>query len=215
MKHAKIFKLSLAFFGAFILWTLLIRCIDVSAIGPQGSTVGFAKINRYIHTLTGVHMSLYHITDWLGLVPIAFMIGFAALGLIQWIKRKQLASVDLSILLLGGLYLVVLAVYLFFEQIIINYRPILINGYLEPSYPSSTTMLVLCVMPSAILQNNRRVKSTILKRSISTVIILFVTFMVLGRLFSGVHWFTDIIGGALLSAGLVTMYYASLYFEQN
>ena len=76
-------------------------------------------------------------------------------------------------------------------------------------------MLVLCVMPSAILQSNRRVKSTILKRSISTVIILFVTFMVLGRLISGVHWFTDIIGGALLSAGLVTMYYASLYFEQN
>ena len=151
-------------------------------------------------------MSLYKITDWLGLIPIGFVMGFAGLGLIQWIKRKHLLKVDHSILLLGGFYMVVMAVYVFFETVVVNYRPILIEGHLEASYPSSTTVLVLCVMPTAVMQLNVRIKNGVFKRCAATVITAFMVFMVVGRTVSGVHWFTDIVGGALLSAGLVTMY---------
>ena len=153
-------------------------------------------------------MSLYTITDWLGLVPICFIMGFGILGLCQWIKRKNLFKVDLSILALGGFYIVVMALYIFFEMFVVNYRPILINGNLEASYPSSTTMLVVCVMPTAIMQFNVRIKNGGFKKCVNILIVAFIAFMVIGRLVSGVHWFSDIIGGALLSSSLVMIYYS-------
>lgn len=198
---------------AFFLWTATIQFIDVQTIGPQGSSVGFATLNGFVHNLTGVHMYLYTITDWLGLVPLAFVMGFALLGLVQWIERKYFLKVDYSILVLGGFYLVVMAVYVLFEVFVVNYRPVLMGGILEASYPSSTTMLVMCVMPTAIMQFNARIKNNILKRFVASAITVFVVFMVIGRLLSGVHWFTDIIGGALLSAGLVMMYRAIICLE--
>ena len=191
---------------AFVLWTAAICCIDVRPIGPNESNVGFATINKLIHNLTGTHMFLYVVTDWLGLIPFGFVASFAILGLTQWIKRRKLKYVDYSIFVLGGFYVVILAVYFFFEKTVVNYRPVLINGILEASYPSSTTMLTLCVMPTSVMQFNDRIKNVILKKCIVGLIVAFTAFMVIGRLISGVHWFTDIAGGVLLSAGLVMMY---------
>jgi undecaprenyl-diphosphatase len=208
-KTGKRFVTAVGFLAAFAVWTLLVRFVDVQAIGPEGSSVGLAGINQWVHSMTGIHFPLYHITDWLGLVPIGVCMGFGFLGLVQWIKRKSIRKVDRSILLLGGYYLVVMAAYVFFEVFAVNYRPVLIEGILEVSYPSSTTMLVLCVMPTALMQLNQRVKNGILRQCISAAIITFILFMVIGRLVSGVHWVSDIIGGALLSAGLVTLYDAA------
>ena len=193
---------------SFVLWTVLILFVDVRAIGPEGSSVGFASLNGFVHNITGVNMSLYVITDWLGLVPIGVAFGFAVLGLVQWIKRKSLLKVDRSILALGGFYIIVMAVYVLFEIVVINYRPTLINGYLEASYPSSTTMLVMCVMPTAMVQFRTRIKNDKFRRCIMLAIAVFIAFMVIGRLVSGVHWITDIIGGALFSAAIVLMYYS-------
>ena len=204
----KNFGITVILLGAFALWTAAVRLIDVQPIGPQGSAVGFATINGWVHDLTGVHMTLYAVTDWLGRVPIGVAMGFALLGLIQWIKRKHLRQVDYSIIVLGGFYLLVMAAYVLFEVVVINYRPVLINGYLEASYPSSTTMLVLCVMPTTLMQLNARIKSQTLKRWVGFGITAFILFMVIGRLLSGVHWFSDIVGGALLSAGLVMLYHS-------
>lgn len=208
MRSQKEFRFAVCLLIAFVLWTAAIQIVDVQSIGPQGSPVGFAAVNQFVHNLTGVHMSLYMITDWMGLVPIGFVIGFALLGSIQWIKRKHLLKVDYSILILGGFYIVVMALYVFFEIFVVNYRPVLINGYLEPSYPSSTTVLVMCVMPTAIMQFNTRIKNEALKRCGTFAITIYIVFMIIGRLVSGVHWFTDIVGGVLLSAGLVRMYRA-------
>lgn len=199
---------SIGLLAAFVLWTVAICFVDVHAIGPQGSSVGFAGINGFIHTLTGVHFSLYNITDWLGLVPIFVCMGFGILGLVQWIKRKSICKVDYDILVLGGFYIITITAYLFFESVVINYRPVLINGYLEASYPSSTTMLVMCVMPTAIMQLGSRIKNKVIYNIIAVTIIAFIAFIVIGRLISGVHWFTDIVGGALFSAGLIMMYRA-------
>ena len=204
----KNFGIAAILLGAFVVWTAAVQLVDVQPIGPQGSAVGFATINGWVHSLAGVHMSLYTVTDWLGLVPIGVAMVFALLGLIQWIKRKHLRQVDYSIIVLGGFYLLVMAAYVLFEVVVINYRPVLINGYLEASYPSSTTMLVLCVMPTTLMQLNARIKSQTLKRWVGFGITAFILFMVIVRLLSGVHWFTDIVGGALLSAGLVMLYHS-------
>ena len=154
-------------------------------------------------------MGLYAVTDWLGLVPLVFIIGFALLGLVQWIQRKHLLQVDRSILVLGGFYLVTMAAYLLFETVIINYRPVLIQGFLEASYPSSHTMIVVCIMTTAIMLFRSfypEKKKSCMGVTVISGVLMAVT--VIGRLISGVHWFTDIVGGALLSAGLVMMYYS-------
>ncbi|MBE6903055.1 MAG: phosphatase PAP2 family protein [Ruminococcaceae bacterium] len=192
--------------AAFVLWTVLIRLVDVKAIGPMESSVGFATLNAFFHKLTGVNMTLYIITDWLGLVPVFVAFGFAAFGLIQWIKRKSLLKVDYSIFVLGAFYIATITAYLFFESFVVNYRPILIDGFLEASYPSSTTLLVMCVMPTAVMQLNGRIKNKTARKCITIAITAFIAFMVVGRLISGVHWLSDIIGGILLSTGLVNLY---------
>ena len=192
--------------AAFALWTACVCFIDVQPIGPLGSKVGFASLNAYLHKLTGVHMALYMLTDWLGLVPLGFIAGFALLGVIQWFKRRNIFKVDKSLFILGGFYIVVFAAYLLFEKFAVNYRPVLINSNLEASYPSSTTLLVLSVMPSAVLQLKNRIKNRKIYAFIASAVSVYVLFMVIGRLISGVHWFSDIVGGILLSAGLVNLY---------
>ena len=182
------------FLLAFLLWTALIRCADVQAVGPYGTKVGFAVFNLWFHHLTGVHMTIYTITDWLGLVPIAVCLGFGFVG----------------ILLLGLYYVLVILAYLIFEMIPINYRPILIGGALEASYPSSTTLLVLSVMPTLVFQVGRRWKRKTVKRAVNLFVVLFSAFMVLGRAVSGVHWATDIVGSVLLSFGLFKLYQSAV-----
>ena len=194
----------------FILWTTLLQIVDVQPLGQNGTDIGFATINLWFHKLTGVHMTLYTITDWLGLVPIFVCFILGMVGLIQLIRRKSLMKVDYDILILGIYYIIVILCYLIFEMIPINYRPVLINGFLETSYPSSTTLLVLCVMPTLTEQLNRRLKSVPVKKTVTSVTSIFSIFMVLGRLISGVHWLTDISGGILLSAGLFFLYKAAI-----
>lgn len=206
MKHKKTMTEGLALLVAFLLWTVLIRTVDVQAIGPEGTKVGFAALNGWFHQLTGVHWTIYTVTDWLGLVPILICAVFGVIGLIQWIRRKNLLKVDADILSLGVYYILVILGYLLFEMIPINYRPVLVEGYLEASYPSSTTLLVLSVMPTLVFQENRRVKSTTWRQITLILTALFTAFMVIGRLVAGVHWLSDIIGAILLSAGLYLLY---------
>ena len=207
----KVFLVAAGLFAAFVVWTVLVRLVDVRPIGPRGSNVGFSTLNGAFHRMTGVHMTLYTVTDWLGLVPIGVAFGFAVVGLCQWIQRKSMLRVDRSILVLGGFYLAVMAAYVFFEMVVVNRRPVLIEGYLEASYPSSTTMLVLCVMPTAMLQFHDRIKKCAIRWCVLLIIAAFAAFMVIGRLLSGVHWITDIIGGGLISASLVMAYVSIVY----
>ena len=203
--------LGVGFTAAFILWTVLVRFVDLRAIGPLESEVGLGGLNGWFHGLTGVNMTLYTITDWAGLVPFAVAACFAVLGLVQWIKRKNVFKVDRSILVLGLFYIAVIGAYLLFEVLVINYRPTLIEGRLEASYPSSTTLLTVCVMTTAAIQLCERIKNRIWAIGTVSLTIAFAALTVIGRVLSGVHWITDIIGGGLLSAGLILLYTAFAY----
>jgi undecaprenyl-diphosphatase len=185
----------------------MVKIIDVKPIGPEESFVGFATLNGWVHNLFGVNMTLYNITDWASILVVFIPLVFAILGLHQWIKKRSLFKVDRSILLLGGFYGIVFIAYLFFEFFIVNYRPILIDGFLEASYPSSTTMLVMCIMPTTMLQFSRLITSNKVRNIVNAICGIITGLMVLGRLLSGVHWFTDILGGVLLSISLVMFYF--------
>lgn len=192
--------------AVFIVYTVSLKFVNVLPIGPNDSSVAYASINKAVHELFGVHMTLYDITDWAGVVTICVALGFAVLGIVQLIKRKSILKVDSNILTLGVFYIIVFGVFAFFELNVINHRPVLIEGVLESSYPSSTTMLATCVLPTAIFQFNRLIKKTWLRNTVNIACGLFTVFMVVVRLICGVHWFTDIIGGLIFSIGMIFLY---------
>lgn len=192
-----------------ITFTILVKVVDVKQIGVNNSSIGFATLNQFIFETTGVNMIWYHITDWLGLIPVFMAIVYAFIGLIQFIKRRSIFKVDKEIILLGLYYIIVIALYVFFEKVIINYRPILMNGFLEASYPSSHTLMTICICGSSILINKKLFNNKITK-VINYLSIIIITITVVGRLISGVHWFTDIIGCILISSGLLMTFYSLL-----
>ena len=162
----------------------MILTVDVQPLGQNGTSIGFAAFNCWFHHFTGVNMVIYTITDWMGLVPVAICLSFAGIGLVQLMKRRSLFRVDADIMILGVYFVIVFLAYAILEMIPINYRPILIEGRMEASYPSSTTLLVLSVMPALIEQIQRRLSGITAKRIIMIVAIAFSAFMVIGRLVS-------------------------------
>ena len=195
--------------AVFIVFTVLVSFVDVKAIGRQGSDVGFAMANETFRNFTGYHEGLYDFTEILGylcFVPIAV---FGLLGLYQMVKRKSLLKVDKDILLLGCFYAVLLAAYVLFEKLVINYRPEFAGEtVLEPSYPSSHTLLFGGVKATTVMQLLKRIRNSAVKWIAVCAVVLSAILVVFGRLFSGVHWLTDILGGMLLGTSLVWIYFA-------
>lgn len=198
--------MGLVFVTAFAIFTHLLQIVDVKPLGVNGTNIGFSTFNCLFHKQWGVHMTLYTVTDWAGLLPIFVAFSFGVLGLVQLIKRKSLLKVDADILILGIYYIVVATLYVVFEMVPINYRPILIQGFMETSYPSSTTLLVVGVMPTLANQICGRCNMGLVKTTVRILTTLFSALMVMGRLISGVHWFTDILGSVLISVGLFYIY---------
>lgn len=203
------YALSALIFLLFVLFTVMVKGVDVRPLGPNKSRIGFSGINTAIFSKLGESDVFYTITEVLGYIALAVALCFALIGLLQLLKRKGIEKVDPSILALGAFYVLMFAFYAFFEVLIINYRPVLIDGALEASYPSSHTMLVICIMSTAMMQFHERIhtKSTLITADIISALIIVIT--VVGRLLSGVHWFTDIIGSVILSSSLVLLYYAA------
>lgn len=188
---------------------VLLGRYDVAAIGPAGTEVGFSHINKMVHDLTGVNMLWYDITDYIGYGAIAVCGMFAIAGFIQMIKRRSLLKVDREIWALGGLFIAVIGCYVLFEKYIVNYRPIIMPGETAPeaSFPSSHTMLIMTVMIAVMIVSDRYFGKG-LGVLVRILCFLTVLFTVGGRLWCGVHWLTDIIGGILLSATLLFLFAA-------
>ena len=206
VKNANKFLAGGAVFAVlFLIWIAIIKLVDVSAIGPEGTEVGLAGINKAIHEALGVNMTLYKITDILGYVALLVAGLFALFGLVQLIKRKSLAKVDGAIYALAGLYVVTIGLYVIFEKVIINYRPVIMPDEvaLEASFPSSHTMLACVIFGSAIVMIGKYIDNDMLCKLLIALATVLLILVVAGRLVSGVHWFTDIVGGVLISGALV------------
>lgn len=194
-------------FLLFLGFTVLVSVADVRPVGPEGSAVGLATLNAWAAERIGVHMLWYQITNVLGVVALLTAGCFGLLGLTQLVLRKSLWKVDVQILLLGAFYVLLAVCYLFFEKVIVNFRPVILEGGLEASYPSSHTMLTVCIMATAIMELRRLLaQKEALCRVLTAAAFIVMVVTVIGRLLSGVHWLTDIIGGLLLSVTLVLLY---------
>ena len=209
-KSVKRFIESGVFFVLFAVFTVLVRKIDVQAIGPEGSRVGFASINSKFAEMFGYNEFWYKFSERLGYAALAVCAIFGLIGFLQFIKGKSLKAVDKKIIALGIFYVIVIAFYVVFNKVVINYRPILeTDGSLEASYPSSHTVLAICVFVTMFSQKVFNRKKTTSEKAENVIAgTILVSLMVLSRLFSGVHWFTDIVGGVILSTALVLLYKA-------
>ena len=207
MKHRRLITAGIGFLLTVVL-IALVRLVDVAPIGAQGTRIGLSHLNQFIFDLFGVNMLWYHITDWLGIAAILTAFVFAVTGLVQLIKRRSLLKVDREILSLGGLYIVVIGLYILFENVIINYRPIIMpdNTHPEASFPSSHTMLVCVIMGSAVMLINKYIKNKTLNKTLRAICFAIIGITIIGRLIAGVHWFTDILGGIMISVTLLSLY---------
>ena len=216
MKSKLYLTASIVLLTLFLIFTVIVMTVDVKPIGPNGSEVGLASINEPFADAVGFNELWYNISEYVGLIPLAIAGCFAILGICQAIKRKSLLKIDGHLFILAAFYVMLLFVYLDFELITVNYRPIILDGELEASYPSSHTMLALSIMITAIFELHELIKdkkailiaADILCGAIALVILL-------GRLLSGVHWLTDIFAGILVSAALICLYRYGILFAQN
>lgn len=186
--------------------------VDYDDAEPDDETcfsLGFAKLNVAFFNKVGYHSSLEKLTKLLGYLALLTVAAFGAVGVVQLVKARSLRGVDPEIIILGVFYVVVLVFYVLFEKLIVNYRPVILEEGLEASYPSSHTMLVIAVMLTAPAQLANLVPMDIVERFSKPVCLAIIAVMVVGRLLSGVHWLTDIIGGILLALALVKFYEAA------
>ena len=198
-------------FAVFVLYTAAVALIDVKPVGQMNSNVGMATINKALSDAIGIHMIWYDITNILGILALLIAAFFGVVGVIQLVTRKSLLKVDRDIIILGCFYVMVIVCYVLFDHFAINYRPVMLEDTLEASYPSSHTMLAVCVMSTAICQLKWKMRDEHVSRIVQGVLAVLIVLTVVGRMISGVHWFTDIIGGVLLSAFLVSLYVWFVY----
>lgn len=191
---------------ASLIFTLLVKFVDLAPIGPNSSEVGFSTINNFFASKIGFNQAIYVITEYLGYIALFVALAYAIIGLIELIKRKNIFKIDREILVLGGFYVVILMIYALFEVIIINYRPVLIDGVLEASFPSSHTLLALCICGSAIIVNKRIFNQYKMMKYFNILLYSLMISITFGRFISGAHWFTDIMGGLLISITLLNLF---------
>lgn len=206
--------LSIFFTVISIVYTLIVKNIDVKAIGPNNSSVGLSSLNNWFKNLIGINMDIYKLTEILGLCTFVIVGIYGVTGLIMLIKRKSLFKVDREIISLGVLYVLMGIIYLLFEKVVINYRPILIDGELEASYPSSHTLLSICICISSLIVSKKYLDNK--KYNIFTFLtMLLLTLVFIGRTISGVHYLSDIIGGVIISINLLMIFYTILRWKNN
>ena len=214
-KNGRNIVLTAMLFIVFIAFTVLVCRVDVAEIGPLNSSVGCAKLNGFVAKILPYNEFFYKITKYLGYLALLICAVFALLGLSEFIKKKSIRKVDPKLVILGIYYVVVIAFYVVFNIVVVNYRPVLEDGALEASYPSSHTMLAVCVFMSTIVQIALGKGTDGFKKVVKIVMLALTAVMVVGRLISGVHWFTDIVGGVLLSAALFMMYYTAVQYVEE
>ena len=210
MKNKSKYILPAVSFILFIILIILIKAVDVLPTGVGDTEIGLYHLNSAVKAFLGTNMVWYKLTQMTGLLSIATGGIFAVIGLVQLIKKKSILKVDREILFLGGLYITLGLVYVFFEKVIINYRPLIMAGESTPeaSFPSSHTVLAAVVAGSVFMIIEKYIKNKTIRNIIKAACAILAVVTVIGRFLSGVHWVTDIFGGIILSVCLLSLFKA-------
>lgn len=202
-------------FLLFIIFTILTKIINVENVGPENSEIGFAKINTSIYQSITPNEIWDKLADIIMIVAIGIVIAFMIIGFIQLIKRKNLFKVDKEILFLGVIYILIICCYIAFELFVINYRPTLINGELEASFPSTHTLIVSAIMATGVIFTHRKINNKLIKILIDAIACICIIVVSISRILSGMHWITDVIAALLLTTSITMLYYTLITLKNN
>ena len=200
--------LGLLFLFLFVLLIVLLKTVDVELDAATGKEIGFSSLNFRVRDAIGTNMSWYDLTEYLGYFSIALAAAFAAWAAVRLIlARFSFKKMGYDFIVLGCLYLALVLFYVFFEIVVVNYRPVLLESTTpEASFPSSHTFLSIAVLSSAPTILRRRFCEKVSPLLFSLPFWGVSAFAAVGRLLSGVHWLTDIVGGVLLAVALVLLF---------
>ncbi len=202
-------------FMVSLVYTLLIKFVDVRGIAADGSNVGFASINSFFKDLLPFNKTWYEISNVLGFIAILIAVLYAMLGCYQLVQVKKISKVDKRLLILAGFYIVFAILYVVFDKVAINYRPVMIDGEVEASFPSTHTMLAICICGSSLLVSKYFVTHKEIRKYIDVMSWGLMIFIVIARVLAGVHWITDIIGGIIISLLLLMIFYTIIYIVNH
>lgn len=215
-----------------IAYCFVTRLVDVGIAGETQTEVGCVTINGKLYELLGSFNPMaYKISEILGYLMILICAIYGLIGLVQWIKRKNMLKVDAEILCTGVLFSVTIGLYVLFNKVAITYRPIIVPGEdaLEASFPSSHSTLAIVVMLATVNLANKYMSKKILvgestsskgnKASILYIVKIIAYALALAlpiiRFESGVHWITDIIAGIFIACALIAWYKVALETFSN
>ena len=205
--------IAVLFLLLFAGFTYLVMTYDVANVGFEGTPIGFSTVNTRFHRDFSYNEKCFVVTEYLGYICLAMAFANAVIAFLDFVKVKgRIGKMQRRYVITMFFYAVVVALYVLFMFVTINYRP----NEAESSYPSSHTMLALCVMSSEIAMLHYSAKR-LRFWAIIFQILCFVCMvaMVVLRLLSGVHWLTDIVGSGLLSLGLVSLYFGLLALRRR
>ena len=188
-----------------ILFTIAVDKIDTALV--LGKEIGFSNVNIAVHQMLGTSDTFDLLSDITMIVSALLMGGLVFIGTYQLISGKGFKAVDKEILIAGAVLVLMSITYLFFEKVVINFRPVLEDGFLEASYPSTHVLLTTVINIVAIdyIVTKIKNKKIMLPSVITVAVITVVGFG--ARVLSGMHWITDIVGALLIASCLVMIYF--------
>lgn len=208
---SKILKRAFVSLGILIVFSILVCTFDVAKVGLQGTSVGFSHLNMEFASEVRYNATFDKITNVFMLIAIMVVAIFGLTGLVQLIKRKSILKVDKAILSLGVVYVVVAVIYILFDKIPVNFRPVMKPGetVLETSFPSSHVLVIVTVLATAVVAVRKLLPD---KKAIANALLILAPVIcvatVILRALSGVHWITDIVAGVLFAVTISEFYVA-------
>ena len=209
-KKKKWFRISIWLLVIAVIYTVLVKYVDVKAIGPSSTKVGFAMMNKWFNELIGYNSMFYKISKYAGVIPFGFCAYYGLMGLIELIKKKSFKKVNYRYYILACFYAIFVALYFFFEKVIINYRPVIVDGAIEASYPSTHTLLAICLCGTSLIVSKLLIKNETIRKLFDIAAWILMIVIVVARLISGVHWLSDIFGGIIISLTYLSFFKLSL-----
>ena len=214
MKKYQYLLIPAIFLVAFVVFTILVKTVDVDYLALGNYKIGFKSFNYETQSkiLDMARQSpMKKLSDVLLYVSIGSCLIYVVIGIYQLIKTKSLFKVNYRLYMLALTYVSIAVIYFIFEILKINYSPDLTNG-LKASYPSSHVFIgatLICVNIYAAMEMLNMNEENKWLRTVGYIAGLVICVaLIVSRTLSAKHWATDIIASVILTGFIVSLFIA-------